>query len=95
MSGELTINTHIHHRHLQFQMDLSILVVQSFSTLRVKLQKVVMKCKNVMFLGPFLEMYIFDVAMMMIMRMERDREFEAKRPHMPKKYHFIGQNQLK
>ena len=54
-----------------------------------------MKCKNVMFLGPFLEMYIFDVAMMMIMRMERDREFEAKRPHMPKKYHFIGQNQLK
>ena len=30
---------------------------------------------------------------MMIMHMER--EFEAKRPHMSKKYHFIGQNQLK
>ena len=54
-----------------------------------------MKCKNVMFLGPFLEMYIFDAAMMMIMHTERDREFEAKRSHMSKKYHFIGQNQLK
>ena len=24
-----------------------------------------------------------------------EREFEAKRSHMSKKYHFIGQNQLK
>ena len=33
------------------------------------------------------------VEVVMIMHMER--EFEAKRPHMSKKYHFIGQNQLK